>query len=304
MTFTCGGCATAYITPRDVLRLQCLRSGGCRRTAYRSRPARSASRECPSRAGPGAPPRPSPLPRASCTSRASPAAPAAPPRLMSAGRCPRDSVRAGMLARIVNAAPGTFVKIISRHFSGVSFRKPRAPPKPALANATSRRPNASRVAGHHSLLIVPLRHIADDRQRPLLAAELRRELPQRIPRARGQHQAIARAGRRPRRRRADPARCGQGSRRQGLRRRCRALVAHRVCRASSCRDRGHSSPHIPTFGAPTRRGRAPPAANGAAGLGDRRSLSRCRGCSTTAHELPSRPGLAATAARASVAKPT
>ncbi len=44
---------------------------------------------------------------------------------------------------MVSAAPYTFVRTIAFHSSGVADLKPRAPPKPAFAKATSIRPYAS-----------------------------------------------------------------------------------------------------------------------------------------------------------------
>ena len=41
---------------------------------------------------------------------------------------------------MVSAAPYTFVSTIDFHSSGDAVLKPRAPPKPALAKATSIRP--------------------------------------------------------------------------------------------------------------------------------------------------------------------
>ena len=57
-----------------------------------------------------------------------------------------DSFSAGIVARIVYAQPRTFVSTIARHCSGVSSRKPRLAPKPALAKTTSMRPKASSAA--------------------------------------------------------------------------------------------------------------------------------------------------------------
>src|SRR5690349_5222851 len=50
------------------------------------------------------------------------------------------------VARMVYAIPRTFVSTIARQCSGVSFRKPRVAPKPALAKTTSIRPKRSSAA--------------------------------------------------------------------------------------------------------------------------------------------------------------
>ena len=106
-------------------------------------------------------------------------------------RWPRDSFSAVIVARIVSATPYTFVSTIDRQCSGESSRKPRAAPKPALANATSRRPNRSSARLDHRLLLLPLGDVALDRERAVLASQLGGELLQPFGGPGGQHHAVA-----------------------------------------------------------------------------------------------------------------
>ena len=93
---------------------------------------------------------------------------------------------------------------MSRQCSGVSSRKPRAAPKPALANATSRRPQRSSARGDERLLLAEVGHVAGRRQRDVVAAELAGQRVAACPRC-GRR---ARPGSRPRRRAGRwPRRC-------------------------------------------------------------------------------------------------
>ena len=64
-------------------------------------------------------------------------------------------------------------------------------PKPALARKASIRPKRSIAARTSCLLVVPARHVAAHREGALVAAELVRQLPQLVLRARRQHHPVA-----------------------------------------------------------------------------------------------------------------
>ena len=79
-------------------------------------------------------------------------------------------------------------------------------PKPALAKTTSIRPNPSSGVLRQRLNLVPLRHVAGQRERLLVAAELRGQMLELVRAARRQRDPVALASGGAGGRRADPAR--------------------------------------------------------------------------------------------------
>jgi hypothetical protein len=98
--------------------------------------------------------------------------------------------RGGIVARIVNAQPRTFGSTISRQCSGVSLSNPRAAPKPAFANARSRRPKASSPPAP-SPPAGEVRHVARGGDRPRVGTELVGERRQLVAGAGSRHEPVA-----------------------------------------------------------------------------------------------------------------
>ena len=122
---------------------------------------------------------------------------------------------AGIAARIVYAAPRTFVSTMSRQCSGVSSRKPRLAPKPAFAKTTSMRPKCSSAAATIASCWAKSVTSHCDRDRAVGAAELLGERVELVLRARREHEPVAGLGGAPGGRGADAAR-GAGDEEDGI----------------------------------------------------------------------------------------